>query len=68
MKQMTLPDLDHCPAHYIANCIKCGGKGYKRDMTVIYVRKGSYTQLNKLGHMCDCCVTKSLDEIGVPMP
>lgn len=67
MSKLTYPDLEHCPPRYVAECVKCGEKGYKRDMTSIHAKNGSHNP-QKLCHVCQRCFASLLDELGVSMP
>lgn len=68
MARLNLPDLQHCAPQYTARCAKCGEKGYKREMTSIHVKTGSYDPLKKLCHVCQRCLAQLLDELEVSMP
>lgn len=68
MPRLTMPDLQHCPSQYVAECAKCGEKGYKREMTSLHAKTGSYAPLKKLCHVCQRCLAQLLDELEVSMP
>lgn len=50
---------------YIAVCPLCGEEFLKKHMEVLYIKHGAYDNPRVLCHICQDCLPKVLEELGV---
>lgn len=48
--------------NYFARCPKCGKKGLKKKMVTISAKHGTYGKFKTVGHLCERCYSKILEE------
>ena len=48
--------------NYFAYCPKCGKGDLKKKMVTIYAKHGTYGSFKTIGHLCEWCYSKILEE------